>query len=537
MNKTLPFKHTLARVQRAVQINLILALVLLGASLQPAQAQTAEDALLFTQRLPATGARSIGLSGTGIAGLGDYSDFFTNPAGLGHVKKSHLSATLNFLAATNEGIVSAAGFGNPIEEELTDQSLSNLAGIYKVPTNQGSLVIGASFNQTSSFSRNLFFQGLTNSESITDVLLPFDDEFQVSESDGVFFPEFFADLPEIAYLGGAVEFLGENVGTSEPIFYQAVNPGSTIEQSSDVFQEGRLKELSFGGAVEAAKGVMIGASLNFSFGEYSFESFFDEFDINGENTADLYVVLDGDTEYAGFEQVTYIERFESDLIGTNLRVGVSADAAPGARIGLTIETPTFYRVDETFETEVATFFDNGLSLAYGGQQGDIGRGTFEYDITTPWRFGAGLSYSISGLTLLGDLELVDWSQMELDASTDRAFFSDINRSIRDDFKAVVNTSLGAEYTFGNFTARIGYALQPDPNDGLLTLGDGSLLDPDTNRSYVSAGFGVNFSNAFAIDFGWMQETQEDIYIPDFTTYTVTEDIVRNHFQIGLSVLL
>ena len=529
--------NAIARLKQAMQATLILAVMMLGSSMESAEAQTAEDALLFTQRLPATGARSIGLSGTGIAGLGDYSDFFTNPAGLAYVKKSQVSAALNFLSATNEGIVGIPGFGNPIEEELTDQTLSNFAGIYKVPTNQGSLVLGASYNQTSSFSRNLFFQGLTNSESITDVLIPFDDEFQVGEDGGVFFPEFFADLPEIAYLGGAVEFLGENVGTDEPLFYQAVNPGSTIEQSSDVFQEGSLKELSFGGAVEAAKGVMIGASLNFSFGRYDFESFFDEFDINGENTEDLYVVLDGETEYRGFDLVTYTERFESELIGANLRVGVSAEAAPGARVGLTIETPTFYRVDETFETEIATIFDNGLSLAYGGQSGDIGRGTFEYDITTPWRFGGGLSYTISGLTLLGDLELVDWSQMELDAPSDRAFFSDINRSIRDDFKAVVNTSLGAEYTFGNFTGRIGYALQPDPNDGLLSLGDGSLLDPDNKRTYVSAGFGVNFSNSFAINFGWMQETQEDIYIPDFTTYVVTEDVVRNHFQIGLSILM
>ena len=515
---------------------LLLAAVLLIAPLQGARAQTAEDALLFTQRLPATGARSIGLAGTGVAGLGDYSDFFTNPAGLGHIKSSQINASLGFLSVNNEGIVSQPGFGNPIDEELTNQSLNNLAGIYKVPTSQGSLVMGISYNQTNSYHRSLFFQGLTNQESITDVLLPFDDEFEVGEDDAGFFPVFFADLPEIAYLGGAVEFLGENVETGGPLFYQAVNPGSTIEQSSDVFQDGSQNELSFGGAVEASRGVMIGASLNVSFGRYEFESFFDEFDVNGENTEDLYIVLDGDTEYRGFDFLTYTERFESELIGVNLRAGLSADAGNGLRVGFTLETPTFYRVDETFETEISTFFDNGLSLAYGGQPGDAGRGTFEYDITTPWRFGGGLSYTISGLTLMGDIELVDWSQMELDASTDRDFFADINRSIRNDFQAVINTSLGAEYTINDLSLRLGFAMQPDPNDGLLTLSDGSLLDPDTDKTYVSAGLGYTFSNKFTIDFGWMQETQEDIYIPDFTTYTVTEDIVRNHVQIGVSVL-
>ena len=515
---------------------LLLAAFMLAVPSQEVRAQTAEDALLFTQRLPATGARSIGLAGTGIAGLGDYSDFLMNPAGLGHTRSSQINASLNFLSVNNEGIVDLPGFGNSIEEELTNQSLGNLAGIYKVPTSQGSLVMGVSYNQTNSYHRSLFFRGLTNEESITDVLLPFDDEFDIGEDDAGFFPVFFADLPEIAYLGGAVEFLGENVDTGGPLFYQAVNPGSTIEQSSDVFQDGRLNEISFGGAVEASRGVMVGASLNVSFGRYEFESFFDEFDINGENTQDLYVVIDGETEYRGFDLVTYTERFESELIGVNLRAGLSADAGPGFRVGLTLETPTYYRVDELFETEVSTLFDNGLSLAYGGQPGDVGRGTFEYDITTPWRFGAGLSYSISGLTIMGDVQLVDWSQMELDASTDRDFFASINRSIRNDFNAVVNTSLGAEYTMDDLSLRVGFAMQPDPNDGLLTLSDGSLLDPDTDRTYVSAGLGYTFSNKFRIDFGWMQETQEDIYIPDFTTYTVTEDIVRNHFQVGVSVL-
>ena len=285
---------------------------------------------------------------------------------------------------------------------------------------------------------------------------------------------------------------------------------------------------------------MIGASLNISFGNYEFESFFDEFDINNwrkyEKTI-YYVVIDGDTEYRGFDLVTYTERFDSELVGANLRVGLSADAAPGVRVGVTLETPTFYRVDETFETEVSTLFDNGLSLAYGGQPGDVGRGTFEYDITTPWRFGGGLSYTISGLTIMGDVELVDWSQMELDASTDRDFFADINRSIRNDFKAVLNTSLAAEYKMDDLSLRLGYALQPDPNDGLLTLSDGSLLDPDTDRSYISAGIGYTFSNKFTLDFGWLQQTQEDIYVPDFTDYIVTEDIVRNQFQVGISVIL
>ncbi len=513
---------------------LLIASLFLVVPSQSLNAQSVEDALLFTQRLPATGARSIGLAGAGRAGIGDYSAFYTNPAGLGFLKSSQVSGALNFLSATDDSQVNFPGAAAFSSEELTNQSLGNLAGAFKIPTNQGSLVVGGAFNQTNTFERTLYFSGLNNTGSITDVLLPFDDEFEVVEENGSFFPGFFADLPEIAYLGGAIEFLPENVGTGDGLFYQAVNPGSTIEQSSEVFQEGNMKDFSFGGAVEAARGVMIGASLNFSVGTYEFQSIFDEFDINNENTEDLYVVFDGDSDLAGFDLVSYEERFESDLVGANLRLGVSADATEDLRVGLTLESPTFYRIDETFETIISTEFDNGGFLSYGGLSGDIGVGTFEYDITTPWRFGAGLSYNVSGLTLMGDIEFVDWTQLELDANVDRDFFNDLNRVIRSDFQAVMNTRFAGEFQINNLMLRAGVAFHPDPIEARLTGTDGSTVDRD--KSFISAGLGYRFSEKFIIDFGWMQERQDDVYAPDFVDYVVNEEVTRNHFVVGMSIL-
>lgn len=511
------------------------ALAVLMLLATPASAQTAEDALLFTQRGPAVGPRALGLSGAGVSGLADVSAFYTNPAGLGWLKQSQFTGGLNFLAARDEAVVDRNGFGSPFEDDLTRQRLGNLAAIYKMPTQQGSFVIGVSYHQTQSFDRSLGFTGLNNEGSITDVLLPFSDEFEVVEDDGVFSPRFFADLPEIAYLGGAIEFLGENVGTTNDLFYQAVNPGSTIEQTGDVLQEGRLNELSFGGAMEAAKGVMVGVGLNFSFGRYEYDSLFEEFDVNGENTEDLYIVLDGDRAFEGFERMTYNERFQSDLLGANLRLGVSADAGSGLRAGLTLETPTFYRVDEDFDTIISTDFDNGGTLSYGGQAGDIGRGTFEYEIKTPWRFGAGVGYTISGFTILGDLEFIDWTQLEMDASVDQDYFEELNRSIRDNFQPVLNTHIGLEYQFDDLRVRGGFAFYPDPIDpGIRNQNDASV---DRARTYVSAGFGYRFSNKLEIDFGWMRESQDDRYLPDFVDYQVQETIRRDQFLVGVNILL
>ncbi len=534
MNYSFDLSQKSRTIPSSKYFGLLIAAFLLIVPSQSSFAQSAEDALLFTQRSPATGARSLGLAGAGKAGIGDYSAFYTNPAGLGYLTNSQVSGALNFLSATNDATVNFPGSSNLFQEELTDQSLGNFAGAFRIPTNRGSLVVGGAFNQTNTFERTLYFSGLNNTGSITDVLLPFDDEFEVREDDAGFFPAFFSDLPEIAYLGGAVEFLEENVGSGDGLFYQAVNPGSTIEQSSDVFQEGGMKEFSFGGAVEAARGVMVGASLNFSIGNYEYQSLFDEFDINSENTEDLYVVLDGSNELRGFDQVVYEERFASDLVGANFRVGLSAEAASNLRIGLTLESPTYYRVDENFDTIITTSFDTGGSLSYGGLPGDVGHGTFEYDITTPWRFGAGISYHSSAFRVMGDVEFIDWTQLELDANVDRDFFNDINRSIRSNFQAVINTRFAGEFQLNNLTLRGGVGFSPDPIEARLTGTNGTTVDRD--KSYFSAGLGYRFSNKFIIDFGWMQERQDDIYAPDFVDYVVDEELIRNHVSVGVSVL-
>jgi long-subunit fatty acid transport protein len=535
------YAASLLHAERAPHERLGWALVLAGALtlaawVRPAAGQTAEDALLFTQRGPAVSARSLGMAGAGISGLADVSAFYTNPAGLGWLRQSQVTGALSFLSARDESAVDRDGFDSSFEDDLTKQRLGNLAALYKMPTRQGSLVFGVSFHQTQSYDRTLGFSGLNDQGSITDVLLPFSDEFEVVDNGGgVFTPRFFADLPEIAYLGGAIEFLAENVGTSNELFYQAVNPGSTIEQTGDVLQEGRLNELSFGGAAEAAKGVMVGVGVNFSFGTYEFDSLFEEFDVNGENTEDLYIVLDGDREFRGFDRVEYNERFQSELLGANLRVGVSADAGSGLRVGLTLETPTFYRVDEDFDTIISTDFDNGGTLSYGGQPGDVGRGTFEYDITTPWRFGAGLGYTLSGLTLSGDLEFVDWSQLELDAAVDEDFFEDLNRTIRDNFQPVLNTRIGLEYALDDVRVRGGFAYYPDPIDAGIRQDESESVN--RAKTYISAGFGYRFSDKLEVDFGWMQELQDDRYLPDFVDYSVEESVRRNHFLVGLNILL
>lgn len=519
-------------IAAVVSLFLILALPL------SAHAQTAEDALRFTQRAPATGARMTGLAGAGVVGVADQTAFILNPAGLGFYTRSEFSAGLNLQSTTDEASYRMPAAGALLERDLNKTGIGNISYIYRVPTVKGSLVLGAAFNQVGTYDRNLAFEGDNGSSSISDSFLPYDDEYEIAYDKGIPFPRFFSATPELAYLGGAIEFLSEEVGTGNYPFYQAVDPTTTIRQRGSVIEEGRLNELNFGGAVEAVEGLMAGASINIAFGSYRFRTEFEETDaFNTNGPAQYQVFLPSDT-LRGFSSLRYTERLATDLVGVNARFGVSSAVSPSVRLGLTLETPTYYNVTEDYERTLDTFFDQGGSLGHGGEPGDAGQGEFEYSITTPWRMGAGAAFAAVGLTLSADVEFVDWSQLRLNADTDRSYFADVNRDIRDRFRGVWNSRLGLEYNWEDLAVRGGVAFRPDPvrDPQLLQSGD----ELDRGRTFFSFGIGYKFANQLQLDLAWMQERFEDVYVPyarlDTTPPSVEENVTRNRFVLGLRYL-
>lgn len=507
------------------------AALLLALVIAPPQtlAQTGEDALRFTERAPATGARMMGMAGVGVAGIGDYSAFYTNPAGLGYVGSSLFAGSLMAISATDESRYQTAGFTTFGEGDLRSTNLGNLAYLYKVPTVQGSLVLGAALNQVNTYDRNLRFSGPNAENSISDSFLPYESEFEVVTENGNPQPRFFNDIPALAYSGGAIEFLAENVGSGQELFYQAVMPGTTIDQFGDVLEEGRSNELSVGGAWEAAPSVLVGLSANFAFGSYEYGSIFEEEDTENENTPEDYIVLLDDGELRGFDYLRYEQGFESDLTGINLRAGVSGEAAQGIRFGLVAETPTFYRVNETYFRELETVFDEGGSLS------DAQNGEFEYEIRTPWRLGGGLAWQNGDIFVSGDLEYVDWSQMEL--SSDHTTFDDVNRNIRETLDPVWNGRVGAEYRLGSLALRGGFAWQPDPRSFEI---EHNGTNTDRSKTFFSAGVGYQFAERFHVDLAWMQERFDDLYAPygDVTTTppVAEEELTRNRFSAGVRVM-
>ena len=533
---------------------LLSAALLLGSMMllsSRVQAQTADDALRFTHRAPASGARMMGMAGAGTAGLEDYSAFLYNPAALAYFQHSELSGAFNAVSASD-----AADFHVPgtdpysLEQDARDYGLGNLGYVYKFPTSRGSMVIGAALNQLTTFQRDLSFEGTNARNSITDTYLPLEGNFEVQGNQS---PEFFTDVPLIAYNAGAIEYrpdFREDDPNAYP-FLQAVAPGEAVQQVGEVEEAGHMREVNLGGALEAAQNVMVGLSVNLSFGTYEFDRTYREID-QGGNTPDLYdVQLSSGELLRGFEELEVRQHFTSDLMGANVRAGLSSRLIEGLRGGLMLESPTYYSVDEEYSRQLTTTFDEGGFLSYGGRSDDVGTGEFEYRIVTPWRLSGGLAYTVGAATVAADAEFVDWSQMELEAVSSGAadnYFeveNPVNPNIRENFGAVVNFRFGGEYRFDRFSVRGGYALQPDPYELDRQRADGETFDQ--TKQYVSAGLGYRFSDRLELDVAWMQERFDDQYLPygyyndvvvpgedvSITPPVVDEEVTRNRFTVGL----
>ena len=505
---------------------LVMALILGLALAGPAHAQTADDALRFSERLPGSGARM----------MADFGALYTNPAGLGYLRQSQVVGSFRMLGVQDDASYALAGENPEVftnSQTVTDYGLGNVGLAYKVPTQRGSFILAGGVNQTATFERTLDYTGENDVNSITDTYLPFGDEYTVSGDEVTF------DFESLrrAYLAGAIEFIPELYDDGEYPFIQAVTPGTLIQQSDEVIEEGRLTEANFGGAVEAAEGVMAGASLNISFGTYRFTRSYQEVDINNENTPALYEVAFNGGFLRGFDELNVRETITSDLIGVNFRGGLTADLNSALRAGVVIETPTWYSISETFGTRVTTFFDEAFQGTSSLSEGQTGSNEFDYSVRSPWRLGGGAALDLGSLRVMGDLEFVDWTQLRL--SADEASFDDANDRIRD-FKPVVNSRVGAEYRFDDLTVRGGFAYQPDPRDVEIELPDG---ETDRSRSYYTAGFSYRFDAQFRIDFGWMQQRFDDQYRPYASNLIpegggvapfVDEEVTRNQFLLGIT---
>jgi Outer membrane protein transport protein (OMPP1/FadL/TodX) len=449
------------------------------------RAQFVDDALRFSTRGVSVGARALGMGAAYTGVSSDFSALFWNPAGLAQMQYGEFSFGLS-----NTNYLDGSTFlSSPQSMSSNGIKLNTLGFTYPVPVTRGALVLAFGYNRQSDFTTGVSFSAFNPSGSIIQFWAPNNKPY-----------------PEEISLAEDLKLAIADTNTG--LFNSPIN--GRLTQLGKATEEGGLNNWSAGAALDVAKNTSVGITLSYVSGTYKYSRTYQEQDNNGE-----YTVFPFD-----FDRLQVDDDVTSDLSGVNAKFGFMYREPERFRLGVAITTPTSFRIKETFNTTTQSWFDNGDTFGPFDSPGSN-----EYDVVTPWVFGAGASVIVGDLVLSGDIEYTDWTQMEFQNANQDLL--DLNRNIKNDLRATGNLRGGAEYEIPNsgFRLRGGFIYNTSPYQN----------DPSSfNQKYITAGVGIPLGESAMLDVGYAHGWWETYRINYADGPRVNEDVKTNNVIATLS---
>lgn len=448
-------------------------------------AQNVDDALRYSQIFYSGTARFMSMGGAFTALGGDISSLSQNPAGLGVFRSSEITLTPQLFH-----INTTAGFKNKNSEDYIYNFNLAQAGIVSNLISKNSesgllsLNFGYAFNKTNNLNQSIIIQGTGNNSSMTD--------YWASLAKGYYKDELIDFVPaaDLAWYYGLIDTLPGS-GTSYGTVYS--NYG---EEPASVYGQNIKRLVSYEGYT-GEHALSIG-------GNYSNKFFFGAtLAITALNYNSHYQHLESTDEVlpSKFTDFNYTFNYNNTGTGYGLKIGTIYRPNDMVRIGLAFHSPTLFRINEVVQDNITTYFSSS-AVPYESANDPV---RFNYALTTPFRFMAGVAVQLKKLALLSaDYEFIDYSTARFSETGDDYDYTIKNQTIKSSLNTVSNLRLGAELRVSNLYLRGGYALygkawkENDINDNL-------------NYNSISLGAGFREQNV-SVDFGYTRMTNPHRYI-------------------------
>ena len=445
---------------RFQMIRISLLLLLASATLY---SQGVNDALRFSEQGIGYSTRALGMGNAYIGLSDDATGMHNNPAGIGLAKRMEFTGGLSYTNMSN----ASTFFGNTTNYDNSSTKLNNLSFLLPFPTVRGSLVFGMTYNVEKDFNRGMKFDGYNpGNNSFIQNALGVDDAYDL--------------------------FLTDDDGNTK------IN--GRLNQSGSILESGTVSKWGFSGAIEAYPNLFLGATLNIMNSSYENSREYFEDDLLG--IYDTMELAPGYPFTRQFRYFAYSPVYKWDIGGWNMKAGALYQIKDFARVGITIQFPKVFSINEKFEYSASSHFGDG-TVKNVGNSGDPSE--VEYDIITPFELSAGASYRFYGLILSGQVTAVDYKQTKFSnpEGLSEKDIADINRDIKDQLRAVINYNIGAEYTIPQVGVRVraGYFVQKSPYQG-----DDSSFD----KKYITGGIGLLLDDNVSIDLAYARGEWNDI---------------------------
>ncbi len=437
-------------------------------------AQSTQDAIRITDNTIGFGARALGMGGayTGVAD--DYSAIYWNPAGLAQIRKMEFWMELAHTRFSNDIVYQ----GSPSSATNNATRFHSLGLVFPIPTYRGSLVFAFGYQRLKDFEYANNFRGISS--------LPSD---RLS---------FYLDTTNTVY----------NFG------------GKPVERQEYVSDEGTLNQWSFAGAMDVSPNISVGLSLNYWKGSSDYVQDFTQTDVFNNFPDALYP--------ANFYDYLENRKILTTYSSFSAKLSGLFRAGRFARIGLGMELPQTFNVNEDYRSESSLSFDDGEILNFDPEEG-----TFEYDVKIPFRFFGGASFAFGPVLVSASAKYTDWTQVKFDLPSNASLSDDYsallsqNKNFRTDYRETVKINLGGEIGLPLLDSqlRAGYIYDPSPLKN---------ADSDNDRTFFTAGYGVLIDRVLKLDATFVQGSWKQTTYDDLAPAGTQEDITYRKILLTIS---
>ena len=432
------------------------------------QAQDFVDALRYSQFQVQGTARS-GAMGNAFGALGgDFTSVSINPAGLGLYRSGEFVIT----PKSSYTQVESSYWGSNVENTDYKFTLNNLSYVSEIRVGGGSKIglvginIGIGYNRLKEFNSNAYVVG--------------------NKIDGSYM-DYFADNANADVWNDYYEELAWNTDMllydedNDEYWHDIQDAGYGQNQRKSISKKGSIDEYSFAFGFNFNHKLYLGASWGIDYLYYRESTQIFE---NDEQNNIPY-----------FNEFTFNSYLRTSGYGNNFKFGAIFKPIHEIRLGVSIHTPTYYRLHDVFETSM----HSNITYDDGKESYDEYSPTnnYDYKLQTPMRTTFSGAFIIAKKGLLSvDYELVNYGKAKLKNGGDGYGFYDENMDIAEAYKSSGNLRIGGEYMINKAVSlRGGYELHQSAYNS-NSFG-ASQPNSDANLMVYSGGLGYKSGLFFA----------------------------------------
>ncbi len=502
-------------------------------------AQTANDALIFSENDYGGTARTVAMGNAFTALGGDLGSIGINPAGSAVAGYSQITLTpgLTFSSTRTQGVSPYSDgympyFERQMKSSMTNFALPNIGFTMNYDTHRTSgiknVTFGFTANKTASWDEDVFANGVNSTTSFMGSMAygATVDGMTGSELNAKDAYDYMPWRYVVGYQSGMIstfDYDDQFVGASEVISEDSngnavIYQGGPLDQSYGRRVEGGKYDYAINLGMNISDFVYIGANLGISSLDYSYKEYFKETAVDPADFEISYVNTDGSETLTYFNGMKYMYDYRAAGTGIYGKFGIIVTPGMGLRIGAAIQTPTVNNISEVWQQAGETTYENSYYNA--SAQSPYGEGS--YRMISPYRANFGLAYAFGRFGVISaDYEFCDYGSMRYKTSDyDRDYFENVNADIRENYRASHMLRIGAEVKpMAELAVRAGYGLATTPEEYIYQSKDASII----RNQNLSFGLGYSSKNSFFADFAVRKNFVADEYFMPYEDYIFDEN--------------